>query len=138
MPKSFCSFRSCDPTEERPVEGAASSAGSGENGRGIAVSPLGDLAHDRKPYLICGFTLSILATMLPRLRFSANHAMWNAWRGAGLHRGTPGEVACIKNLIEVALPQVDAAWQRDLKATGAQVRLQGVAERVNDFETAGV
>ena len=70
--------------------------------------------------------MSILATMLPQLRSSANHAMWNAWHRAGLHCGTPGEVDCIKNLVQMALPQVDAAWRRDLNATGVHVRLQGV------------
>ena len=52
--------------------------------------------------------------------------MWNAWHGAGLHRGTPGEVACIKNLIQVALPQVDAVWRGPLQQVGVQAQWQGV------------
>jgi len=52
--------------------------------------------------------------------------MWSAWHGAGLHHGTPGEVACITNLIQVALPRVDAVWRGALKAVGVQARLQGV------------
>jgi hypothetical protein len=52
--------------------------------------------------------------------------MWNAWHGAGLHRGMQGEVACIKNLIQVGLPQVDTVWRGALNAVGVQLRLQGV------------
>jgi hypothetical protein len=85
-----------------------------------------DLTHDRRIHLVYGVTLSVIATMLPQLRLSANHAMWSAWHGAGLHHGTPGEVACITNLIQVALPRVDAVWRGALKAVGVQARLQGV------------
>lgn len=52
--------------------------------------------------------------------------MWAAWHRAGLDRGTPGEVACIKNLINEALPAVDAAWGGILKGAGIHARLQGV------------
>ena len=52
--------------------------------------------------------------------------MWNAWHGAGLHRGTPGEVACIQNLIQVALPRVDKLWREALNEVGVKARLQGV------------
>jgi hypothetical protein len=63
--------------------------------------------------------------MLPRLRSSANLAMWKAWYGAGLHRGTAKEVACVKNLIQVALPEVEAAWYRHLQKAGISATLQG-------------
>ena len=52
--------------------------------------------------------------------------MWKAWHGAGLHRGTPSEVACIKNLIQVALPQIDKTWNKMLREAGVQIKLQGV------------
>ena len=52
--------------------------------------------------------------------------MWHAWHGAGLHIGTPSEVACIKNLIQVALPQVDAVWRGPLQQIGVQAQWQGV------------
>lgn len=70
--------------------------------------------------------MSVLAIMLPQLRLSANQAMWNAWHGMGLHLGIPSEVACIKNLIQVAIPQVDAVWSGALNSLGVQTRLQGV------------
>lgn len=52
--------------------------------------------------------------------------MWNSWHKGGLHHGTPSEVACIKNLIQVALPQVDAVWRDALKKIGLSALLQGV------------
>jgi hypothetical protein len=52
--------------------------------------------------------------------------MWSAWHGGHLYRGTPSEVACIRNLIQVALPQVDAVWRGALNSVGVQVTLQGV------------
>ena len=38
----------------------------------------------------------------------------------------PSEVACIKNLVHVALPQVEVAWRDALKKVGVTARLQGV------------
>jgi hypothetical protein len=52
--------------------------------------------------------------------------MWNAWHGAGLHHGTPAEVACINNLIQVALPQVEAVWKPALAKIGVAAQLRGV------------
>lgn len=52
--------------------------------------------------------------------------MWKAWHGAGLHHKTPSEVACIKNLVQVALPQVDAVWRPALKKIGVAARMHGV------------
>ena len=52
--------------------------------------------------------------------------MWKAWHSAGLHRGSANEVACIRNLIQVALPAVDAAWYHDLHNAGISATLQGV------------
>ena len=63
--------------------------------------------------------MSVLTTKLPQLRRSANEAMWKAWHGAGLHKGTPSEVACIKNLIDVALPQVEKVKREALETPGA-------------------
>jgi hypothetical protein len=52
--------------------------------------------------------------------------MWDAWHGAGLHLGTPSEVACIKNLIQVALPQIETVWRHALNKVNVAARLQGV------------
>ncbi len=70
--------------------------------------------------------MSDFANMLPRLRLSANQAIWAAWHAAHLHQGTPNEVACIKNLVEVALPRIDAVWRRALDPVGMRARMQGV------------
>jgi hypothetical protein len=70
--------------------------------------------------------LTVLETKLPQLRLSANQAMWKAWHKAGLHHGTPSEVDCIKNLIKIALPQVDAVWRPALKKVGVAAELRGV------------
>src|SRR5262245_7557394 len=64
--------------------------------------------------------------MLPLLRSSANEAMWTAWHNAGLHRGTPSEVACITNVVQVALPQVNNVWRHTLGKVGLRAQLQGV------------
>jgi hypothetical protein len=70
--------------------------------------------------------VSVLLQMLPRLRYLANYSIWESWHGAGLHRGVPNEVACVKNLIQVALPGVEAAWLHDLRKAGISATLQGV------------
>ena len=70
--------------------------------------------------------LANLIAALPSLRREANRAMWSAWHQANLHVGTPGEVACIKNLIQVGLPKVDAVWNGILKSVGINAQLQGV------------
>lgn len=44
------------------------------------------------------------------LRREGNNAIREEWLAAGLNKGG-GEVACIKNLIEVGLPKLEAAWQ---------------------------
>lgn len=76
--------------------------------------------------LTIGAAVSQLTAMLPELRWAANQEMWSAWHGAGLHHGTPSEVACILNLVRVALPKVDAVWRQALNRIGVNVQLQGV------------
>ena len=92
----------------------------------VCRDDVANIADSRPINFSQGFALSALAPMLPQLRSSANQAMWNAWHGAGLHLGTPSEVACIKNLIQVALPQVDAVWRASLQQIGLQAKLRGV------------
>lgn len=70
--------------------------------------------------------MSRLLDKLPQLRLLANQAMWESWHAARLHRGTPNEVACIKNLIEVALPLVEKRWSDPLRKVGVKAQLQGV------------
>lgn len=84
------------------------------------------MADNRLLRLNRSVILSVISNMLPQLRASANKAMWGAWHEAGLHRGTPSEVSCIKNLIQVALPQVEAVWRHDLKKVNVVAHLQGV------------
>ena len=92
----------------------------------VATSVIRSTQGSSVSELIVIRALSVLTTMLPRLRSSANQAMWNAWHRGGLHSGMPSEVACIKNLIQVALPQVDAIWRDALNNVGLAARLQAV------------
>jgi hypothetical protein len=64
--------------------------------------------------------------MLTPLILSANAAMWHAWHVDGLHRRKPNEVDCIKNLIQSALPIVQALWLPLLQQIGLQTTLRGV------------
>lgn len=70
--------------------------------------------------------MSRLLEILPQLRLIANNAIWSSWHKAGLHRGIPSEVACIRNLIEEALPKLDNQWSAVLNSVGVRASLQGV------------
>jgi hypothetical protein len=54
------------------------------------------------------------------------YEIWKAWHAARLHTGVPHEVECIRNLVETALPEVQAVWRKSLRRRGIQLRIQGV------------
>jgi hypothetical protein len=70
--------------------------------------------------------IPVTPKLLIALRRDANRAMWQEWRAAHPPGKRVYEVACIRNLVEKALPRVQQAWKPTLGALGISVTLTGV------------